>query len=114
MLESLLQPYDTGSEPLDDTVYTCYFLQALYWSLGAGLTEPARITFDAQVKYLASMTSVDEGDEGVAKVGKKKRFSSSIVFRQFESVQMKFPRTNRRCSNTFSMRKNSFGSPGNV
>jgi hypothetical protein len=70
MLESLLQPYDTVSDPLDDTIYTCYFLQALYWSLGAGLTEPARIIFDAQVKYLASMNSVDEGPSGTTKAGR--------------------------------------------
>jgi dynein heavy chain len=72
MLDSLLQPYETSSEALDDRVYTSYFLQALYWSLGAGLTEQARVTFDAQVKYLASMTSVDEGPDGTAKVGKNK------------------------------------------
>ena len=72
MLESLLQPYESSSEALDDTIYTCYFLQALYWSLGAGLTEQARVTFDAQVKYLASMTSVDEGPDGTAKIGKEK------------------------------------------
>ncbi|CAF4691617.1 unnamed protein product, partial [Rotaria sp. Silwood1] len=67
MLESLLQPYENISDALDDTIYTCYFLQALYWSLGAGLTEQARVTFDAQVKYLASMSSVDEGPDGTAK-----------------------------------------------
>jgi dynein heavy chain len=72
MLESLLQPYETSSEALDDSVYICYFLQALYWSLGAGLTEPSRVIFDAQVKYLASMTSIDEGPDGVAKLGKQK------------------------------------------
>lgn len=85
MLESLLQPYDTVSEPLDDTIYTCFFLQALYWSLGAGLTEPARITFDAQVKYLASMTSVDEGAEGVARIGKMNKIqrNSFICFDDF-------------------------------
>jgi hypothetical protein len=69
MLESLLQPYDASSDPLDDAIYNCFFLQALYWSLGAGLTEPARIVFDAQVKYLASMNSVDEGENGTAKFG---------------------------------------------
>ncbi len=72
MLESLLQPYETSSEALDDSVYICYFLQALYWSLGAGLTEPSRVTFDAQVKYLASMTAIDEGPDGMAKLGKRK------------------------------------------
>jgi hypothetical protein len=79
MLESLLQPYENSSDALEDTIYTCYFLQALYWALGAGLTEHARVTFDAQVKYLASMTSVDEGPDGTAKFGKLKR----SIFCQF-------------------------------
>ena len=119
MLESLLQPYDTVSEPLDDTIYTCFFLQALYWSLGAGLTEPARITFDAQVKYLASMTSVDEGEEGVAKLGKTKKIKRNslirfVSFRFVDIVQMKFRHTNQHYMNTFSMLKNNFGSHGNV
>jgi hypothetical protein len=78
MLESLLQPYENTSDALDDTIYTCYFLQALYWSLGAGLTEQSRIIFDAQVKYLASMNSVDEGPDGTAKLGTAK---IAIIFR---------------------------------
>ena len=69
MLESLLQPYESASEPLDETIYTCFFLQALYWSLGAGLTESARIIFDTQVKYLSSMNSLDEGPDGTTKAG---------------------------------------------
>lgn len=80
MLDSLLQPYENVSEPLEDIVYTCYFLQALYWSLGAGLTEPARIIFDAQVKYLASMSAVDEGPNGTAKIGKMKGQSKNLFY----------------------------------
>ena len=46
MLESLLQPYENSSDALEDTIYTCYFLQALYWSLGAGLiTTVSFVTF---------------------------------------------------------------------
>lgn len=81
-MESLLQPYESSSEALDDNVYTCYFLQALYWSLGAGLTEQARVTFDAQVKYLASMNSVDEGPDGTAKLGKRREKSHFKFFSQ--------------------------------
>ena len=51
-------------------MYTSFFLQALYWSLGAGLTEQARVIFDTQVKYLASINIVDEGPNGTAKMGK--------------------------------------------
>ncbi|CAM4852615.1 unnamed protein product [Rotaria socialis] len=67
MLESLLQPYENISDPLEDIIYSCYFIQALYWSLGAGLTEQSRVIFDAQVKYIASMSLVDEGSDGTAK-----------------------------------------------
>jgi len=73
MLESLLQPYENTSDALDDNTYICYFLQALYWSLGAGLTEQARVIFDTQVKYLASINIVDEGPNGTAKVGKRNK-----------------------------------------
>ncbi|CAF1153283.1 unnamed protein product [Adineta ricciae] len=68
MLDSLLQPYENTSEALDANMYTCFFLQALYWSLGAGLTEQARVIFDTQVKYLASINIVDEGPNGTAKM----------------------------------------------
>ncbi|CAF4540061.1 unnamed protein product [Didymodactylos carnosus] len=67
MLESLLLPYENATDSLIDPIYECYFIQALYWSLGAGLTEPAREIFDKQVKYLSSMNSTDEGPTGQAK-----------------------------------------------
>ena len=44
-------------------VLEAYFLQALTWSLGAGLQEDGRVKFDAQVKYLASLPSKDEDAE---------------------------------------------------
>ncbi|GFS12625.1 dynein heavy chain 10, axonemal [Elysia marginata] len=37
-----------------------YFLQALIWSVGAGLLEDGRAKFDGYVKYLASLTQVQE------------------------------------------------------
>jgi len=39
-------------------VLECYFLMALYWSLGATLIEESRVKFDSYVKRLASMTEV--------------------------------------------------------
>ena len=36
----------------------CYFLAALYWSLGAALLEDSRIKFDTYIKKLASLTEV--------------------------------------------------------
>lgn len=37
-----------------------FFLQALIWSVGAGLLEDGRVKFDGYVKYLASLTQVQE------------------------------------------------------
>lgn len=38
-----------------------YFLFALYWSLGAGLTEESRVRFDAFVKRTACFMEAAEG-----------------------------------------------------
>lgn len=40
-------------------VLECYFIEALYCSLGACLLEDARIKFDDYVKRLASMSTVE-------------------------------------------------------
>ncbi|XP_021370512.1 dynein heavy chain 10, axonemal-like isoform X1 [Mizuhopecten yessoensis] len=57
MLDALLVKENLESDELE-----AYFLQALYWSIGAALLEDGRIKFDAQVKNLASLTQVvDEG-----------------------------------------------------
>ena len=46
----------------------CYFLTALYWSLGASLIEDSRIKFDAYVKKLSSLPEVP-GEGAVAGPG---------------------------------------------
>ena len=66
MLDSLLPTLDEdtssgGGGPslgLGSAVIECYFLMALYWSLGATLIEESRVKFDNFVKRLASMTEV--------------------------------------------------------
>jgi len=60
MLDSLLVKEYTSSDVIE-----ALFLQALYWSLGAGLLEDGRVKFDNYVKYLASMPTND----GDAKAG---------------------------------------------
>lgn len=52
-----------GSEVLE-----CYFLAALYWSLGASLIEDSRSKFDTYVKRLAALTEVP-GEGAVAGPG---------------------------------------------
>ena len=46
----------------ESDVLECYFLEALYWSLGAALLEDGRVKFDTYMKTLASMpTNTEEG-----------------------------------------------------
>jgi dynein heavy chain len=67
MLDSLLpQPDEETKEKggagaglaLGTATLECYFLTALYWSLGACLVEESRVKFDAYVKKLANLTEV--------------------------------------------------------
>ena len=44
----------------EPTELEAFFIQALIWSVGACLLEDDRIKFDAYVKYLASLTVVQE------------------------------------------------------
>ena len=50
-------------------VMEAYFLQALCWSLGAGLLEDGRIKFDKYVKSMAALTPQDS-ETVMAKPGK--------------------------------------------
>ena len=77
MLDSLLPTptEDTSSKDksggglgIGSTLLECYFLVALYWSLGATLVQESRVKFDSYVKRLASMTEVP-GEGAVAGPG---------------------------------------------
>ena len=45
------------------------FLQALTWSIGAGLLEDGRIKFDAQLKALAAMSIIQDDEKHFAGLG---------------------------------------------
>ncbi|XP_014674920.1 PREDICTED: dynein heavy chain 10, axonemal-like [Priapulus caudatus] len=64
MLDSLLTT-DINSPNLLE----CFFLQSLYWSLGAGLLQDGRKKFDAHVKRLCSLPTVTDDGKIVAGVG---------------------------------------------
>jgi len=49
-------------------IMQAYFLQALYWSLGAGLLEDGRGKFDRYVKYLTACSYI-EPETGLAGPG---------------------------------------------
>ena len=74
MLDSLLPSAEdeTGkAKPglgIGDAVIECYFLTALYWSLGASLIEESRAKFDTYIKRLAALTEVP-GEGAVAGPG---------------------------------------------
>uniref|UniRef100_A0A2K5DJP1 Dynein axonemal heavy chain 10 n=1 Tax=Aotus nancymaae TaxID=37293 RepID=A0A2K5DJP1_AOTNA len=54
MLDALLE-----GEIEDPDLLECYFLEALYCSLGASLLEDGRVKFDECIKRLASLTTVE-------------------------------------------------------
>lgn len=75
MLDSLLPSSEDeggkekpGGLGLGSEVLECYFLTALYWSLGAALVEESRSKFDNYVKKLAGLNEV-VGDGAVAGPG---------------------------------------------
>lgn len=47
-------------EVVDQMELEAYFLQALYWSIGAALLEDGRPKFDQYVKYLASLNMLQD------------------------------------------------------
>ena len=53
---------------ISSSTLECYFLAAVYWSLGASLIEESRTKFDQYVKKLASLTEVP-GEGAVAGPG---------------------------------------------
>ena len=58
----------TGGLGISALSLECYFLTALYWSLGASLIEDSRVKFDSYVKKLAGLTEV-HGEDAVAGPG---------------------------------------------
>lgn len=65
MLDALVTKEVTEADELE-----CYFLEALYWSIGAGLLEDGRLKFDAQVRTLAALQQVKDEDKTYAGMGK--------------------------------------------
>ena len=88
LLDSMLLPYENSKEPMEEVVLECVFVQGLYWSLGAGLPEDARIKFDKQLKYWSTMQSIEETDNQYAKPGElPSRYPS--IFDYFFDIELK-------------------------
>ncbi len=55
MLSMMLTPEKETNDP---RVYECYFIFAIYWSLGAALTEDCRVPFDSFIKMVSDWPSI--------------------------------------------------------
>ncbi|NXF29028.1 DYH10 protein, partial [Nyctibius bracteatus] len=84
MLEALLvvQPDDPG-------VLECFFLEALYSSLGASLLDAGRIKFDESVKRISCMSTV-HGDNILASPGELPGQLPTLYDFHFDGVQKKW------------------------
>lgn len=47
-----------GNEITDSRVFECIFIFAMYWSIGAALTEDSRVAFDSFVKMISDWPSI--------------------------------------------------------
>ena len=63
LLDALLETENVNGDELE-----AFFLQSLYWSLGAGLLEDGRVKFDHYVKNTTAMPTI-ESDAKHAKAG---------------------------------------------
>lgn len=88
LLDSLLLPFENLKEPHEEITLECIFVQALYWSLGAGLPEDGRVKFDRQLKYWSAMQTIEDKDNQLAKAGELPS-SFPTLFDYFFDVEMK-------------------------
>ena len=98
MLDALLpQPDDETKEKggpaaglgIGPATLECYFLAALYWSLGACLIEESRTKFDNYVKKLANLTEVP-GEGSVAGPGEIPVHQATLYEYFFDAGEQKW------------------------
>uniref|UniRef100_A0A8C2U8V4 Dynein axonemal heavy chain 10 n=1 Tax=Coturnix japonica TaxID=93934 RepID=A0A8C2U8V4_COTJA len=83
MLEALLE------QSADADVLECFFLEALYFSLGASLLDAGRMKFDKHIKRISCMSTVN--DENVlAKPGELPGQLPTLYDFHFDGVEMKW------------------------
>lgn len=85
MLDALVTKEVSEADELE-----CYFLEALYWSIGAGLLEDGRIKFDSQVKNLASLTQVKDEDKTFAGMGEMPTSQPTLYEYYWDSEEKKW------------------------
>ncbi|XP_074463065.1 dynein axonemal heavy chain 10 [Larus michahellis] len=84
MLEALLVV-----QPDDPDILECFFLEALYSSLGAALLDAGRITFDENVKRISCMSTVHD-DNILAKPGELPGQLPTLYDFHFDGFQKKW------------------------
>ncbi|XP_052801261.1 dynein axonemal heavy chain 10-like isoform X3 [Mya arenaria] len=90
MLESMITRELTEADELE-----AIFLQALTWSIGAGLLEDGRIKFDAQLKSLAAMQIINDDNKLLAGLGELPTTHPTLYDYFFDMEQKKWiPWTN--------------------
>ncbi|XP_028270606.1 dynein heavy chain 10, axonemal isoform X2 [Parambassis ranga] len=83
-LDALLE-----SESSSDEVMECYFLEALYCSLGASLLESGRIRFDEFIKNLSCLTTVHD-EKALAGPGEIPGYLPMLYDFHFDGTQEKW------------------------
>ncbi|XP_022608125.1 dynein heavy chain 10, axonemal [Seriola dumerili] len=83
-LDALLESESNGAEVLE-----CYFLEALYCSLGATLLESARIKFDEFIKRLSCLTVVHD-EKALTGPGEIPGYQPTLYDFHFDGTQEKW------------------------
>uniref|UniRef100_A0A8C9J6D4 Dynein axonemal heavy chain 10 n=1 Tax=Panthera tigris altaica TaxID=74533 RepID=A0A8C9J6D4_PANTA len=102
MLDALLE-----GEIEEPDLLECYFLEALYCSLGAALLEDGRIKFDECIKRLASLPSVDTEGEW-ASPGEMPGHLPTMYDFHFDSAQKKWIPWNKLVPEYVHVRERKF------
>ncbi|XP_078791125.1 dynein axonemal heavy chain 10 isoform X3 [Oryzias latipes] len=84
MLDVLLESKNSSAEVLE-----CYFLEALYCSLGATLVESGRLKFDKLVKSLSCLSTVDD-EKAAAGPGEIPDYLPTLYDFHFDETQEKW------------------------
>ncbi|XP_072207474.1 dynein axonemal heavy chain 10 [Excalfactoria chinensis] len=84
MLEALLV-----AQPDDVDVLECFFLEALYCSLGASLLDAGRVKFDKHIKHISCMSTVNE-ENILAKPGELPGQLPTLYDFHFDGIQKKW------------------------
>lgn len=90
-LDALLE-----SESSRDEVMECYFLEALYCSLGATLLESGRIKFDEFIKNLSCLTTVHD-EKTLAGPGEIPGKKGSVFSLVYYNVNLHYKNYNPLC-----------------